>query len=84
MARQLQFKVWRVAYWASIIDPTRRINLIRSESDPIRYDPKINGSSMSLIFLFESGRVRYVFNFLDPNWVESGSGQPDPTKLIMF
>jgi hypothetical protein len=28
--------------------------------------------------------VVYEFNFFDPNRIGSGSGQPDPTRLIMF
>jgi hypothetical protein len=42
-----------------------------TQSDPIRYDPKINGLGMDLIFF-------------DPNRIGSGSGHPDPTRLIMF
>jgi hypothetical protein len=45
------------------------IDPIRFEPDLIRHDPKINGSGMSLIFL---------------NRIESGSGQRDPTRLIIF
>jgi hypothetical protein len=39
--------------------------------DPTRHDLKINGSGMDSIFF-------------DPNQIGSGSGQPDPTQLIIF
>jgi hypothetical protein len=55
----------------SIIYPIRQVNPIRFEPDPIRHDPKINGSGKSLIFF-------------DMNRVGLGSGQPDPTRLIIF
>jgi hypothetical protein len=28
--------------------------------------------------------VGYGFDFFDPNWIGSGSSQPDPTRLIIF
>jgi hypothetical protein len=56
----------------SIIDPTRRINLIRSELNSIRHESKINELDMGLIFLSKSGRVR------------SDSDQPDSTRLIII
>jgi hypothetical protein len=46
------------------------IDVTRSESDSIRHDPKINRSDMDLFFYL--------------NRVESGSGQPDPVRLIIF
>jgi hypothetical protein len=54
----------------TIIDPIRRVNPIWYESDSIWYDLKINELDMNLFFY--------------PNRVGSGSGQPDPTRLIML
>jgi hypothetical protein len=61
-----------------ILDPIWRVNSIWSEFDPIRFesvpirhDSKINGSGMGSIFFYL-------------NRIGSGSGQPDPTRLIIF
>jgi hypothetical protein len=55
----IQIYLYLLSLGVSIIDLTRRVKPIWSESNSIRHDPKINGLGMSLFFWPESGRVGF-------------------------